>query len=379
MSTPSKPTPTATPTGIKWVADFSTQGDQVVLVFVLRKNKSLFWKSSMVGSLMLVPVPLFELGFTFSMWTAQTLWGWPPLTTLVGDVFVRGGYGIITVCRFWRLKLISPSRPSTALKYFRLMSGCILLVTLVNLYSAAALRITETVTGQFGVISSETTNKAVLAMRTQDKILGFITFMAVHLSNFMCDVLFAKTIFTSVRKSHQKVDLTPSERRGLVYPYVPPAVITLAYMFCSILSLTSPHIPNVIYFSIALNRLAPIIEAFCFYAFSVNHTRMLLKNLSRTGSNSQNTGLTGTTLSHSGGARSLPMLNFSDSQIGKGLANGYEPAMPMGPMSPKTPTSTQHPSGHMGANAVTPGGHHHHQQYHHGHQQQQQRGQGYRH
>ncbi|KNE69350.1 hypothetical protein AMAG_13718 [Allomyces macrogynus ATCC 38327] len=289
-STPS-PTPT---TGLHWVVDFTTMGDALTLfTFILqclaflmlvwavtlvlpsvRRNSSKFWKASLVGTILLVPVPLFEVAFTLSMWSAQSLWSFPPYVTLIGDVFVRAGYGLITVCRFWRLKLISPEHPARATMLFRAASALILIATLASLGSSFALRLTETTHRAYGVdIHSTTPDPVVLARRNDDRLVGFITFMTVHLANLVTDILFFKTILSSMSAAR----MASRDWIALTLPYAAPVAATAVYVATLIVSFVRPDTPYVIFFSIALNRLAPAIETVLFFRFSVAHTRRLLQ------------------------------------------------------------------------------------------------------
>ncbi|KAJ3364497.1 hypothetical protein GGF32_001597 [Allomyces javanicus] len=294
MAVPIAATTPTPATGLHWVVDFSTTGDALTLVtlilqclaFVMlvwavtlvvpsaRRNSSMFWTASLVGTVLLVPVPLFEVAFTLSMWSAQSLWPFPPYVTLVGDVLVRAGYGLITVCRFWRLKLISPEHPTRATKLFRAASALILVVTLASLGSSFALRLTETTHHAYGVdIHSNTPDPVVLARRNDDRLIGFITFMTVHVANLITDILFYKTILSSMSAAR----MTSRDWIALTLPYAAPVAATAAYVVILVVSFVRPDTPYVIFFSIALNRLAPAIETVLFFRFSVAHTRRLLQ------------------------------------------------------------------------------------------------------
>ncbi|KAJ3374788.1 hypothetical protein GGF31_006686 [Allomyces arbusculus] len=295
--------PTATPTtGVHWVVDFSTMGDALTLVTLIlqclaflmlvwavtlvvpsvRRNSSKFWKASLVGTVLLVPVPLFEVAFTLSMWSVQSLWPFPPYVTLIGDVLVRAGYGLITVCRFWRLKLISPEHPTRATMLFRGASALILVVTLASLGSSFALRFTEWSHHAYGVdVHASVPDAAVLARRNDDRLVGFVTFMTVHLANLITDILFFKTILSSMSATR----MTSRDWIALTLPYAAPVATTAAYVVVLVVSFVRPDTPYVIFFSIALNRLAPAIETFLFFRFSVAHTRRLLQAGSSSGGN----------------------------------------------------------------------------------------------
>ncbi|ORZ35460.1 hypothetical protein BCR44DRAFT_1120125 [Catenaria anguillulae PL171] len=334
---------------------------------------------------------------------------------------MRIGYATVTICRFWRLKLISPSHPTTALKYFRIMSACIAFATAISLYSAAAVRIVETVENEWGVVRYSDSNKRVNSYRNQDMVLGVVCFMMVHACNLLCDVLFAQTIFSSVRRTADKrVDLSHGERLKLIWPYVPPATVTSTYLFCSILGIIDPHIEHVLFFAISVGRLAPVIESWTFYAFAINHTRLMLKNLSKTGSHSHSqTGgrSAGVISAPSTAPRLPPALAFSvnashshshshaysnhkqshNSSFSNSVINntsslssappGYEQAYQMSPVSPRStgamsptspmsatrmptsPTQSHHGHGfqHEHPNLV----HYSHDQHHYQHEQQQ--------
>ncbi|KNE68833.1 hypothetical protein AMAG_13471 [Allomyces macrogynus ATCC 38327] len=341
--------PTPSPTeGVHWVVDFSTTGDALTLVTLIlqclaflmlvwavtlvvpsmRRNSSKFWKASLVGTVLLVPVPLFEVAFTLSMWSAQSLWPFPPYVTLIGDVLVRAGYGVITVCRFWRLKLITPEHPARATMLFRCASALILVVTLASLGSSFALRLTEWTHRAYGVnIHATTPDPEVIARRNDDRLVGFITFMAVHLANLVTDILFFKTILSSMSATR----MTSRDWIALSLPYAAPVAATAAYVVVLVVSFVKPDTPYVIFFSIALNRLAPAIETFLFFRFSVAHTRRLLQAGESSGGHHG-----ARTMAVSGAVGSKPMSASAASRAPVSTASGSWPSKSDLPMAPAT-------------------------------------------
>ncbi|ORZ35405.1 hypothetical protein BCR44DRAFT_1434147 [Catenaria anguillulae PL171] len=120
--------------------------------------------------------------------------------------------------------------------------------------------------------------------------------MVVHVTNLVCDYLFAKRVMASARLAAARgigdhfagpggATVVPRLRREdvvrLTLPYVPPAATTMLYVVVSLMTLVDgERWGKAMYFSIGLNRLAPLVETACFYLWSVGHTRVLLKALS---------------------------------------------------------------------------------------------------
>ncbi|KNE73316.1 hypothetical protein AMAG_20743 [Allomyces macrogynus ATCC 38327] len=119
----------ATSGGVVWKANFATLRDQLfltslvlqgigflfllwttttVLVPAWCQNKSRFWHMSLVGTVLLLPVPLFEMAYALARLTGETIWPFPSYLSITSDVLLRTGYTIILLCRFFRLKIVSP-------------------------------------------------------------------------------------------------------------------------------------------------------------------------------------------------------------------------------------------------------------------------------
>ncbi|KAI9218332.1 hypothetical protein BC828DRAFT_388937 [Blastocladiella britannica] len=278
--------------------------------------------------------------------------------TMIADILLRFGYGTITICRFWRLKLIAPLQPTRSTLIFRVASVFVIIVSIVSLYSSIALHVTELAYAQDGVVVSTSTIPTVIFFREQDRALQFVTFMFVHVLNLACDATFVMTIIKSMKLSRQKETFTTREIVMTIAPYIPPALFTILYMMTSVITIAKIQIPVIGTFvvttSIALSRIAPVVETFFFYAFAINHTRMLLKNTSRGGSNSHSRGQ----ITTSGGGRSggqttaaysgytsqvalsqiKPLDSFSPSE--KASSRGYAAK---GPLPPSTATFADQP------------------------------------
>ncbi|KAI9218331.1 hypothetical protein BC828DRAFT_388935 [Blastocladiella britannica] len=304
-TTTTRGTPTPKLEGVHWFVKFDEARGVVqatllatqVLCFILisitaylvfqqlRRNRSVFWKASLVGVVLLMPVNLFEIFFTLSQWTHQTLWSFSTINTMVADILVRCGYCLVTLCRFWRLRLIAPVHRSRSMLIFRASSVFVILVTLVSLYSSVSLHIVEFIYKQDGVVNLTTKNATVQYFRDQDRLLQFLTFLLVHVCDLSCDFLFIRAILQSLKRTRQQITLT---RTYMVLPYIPPILITILYMTASIIVITKTATTGVlstfiVFSSIALSRIAPVVETFCFYAFSVHHSRLLLKGMGVTG------------------------------------------------------------------------------------------------
>ncbi|KAI9218333.1 hypothetical protein BC828DRAFT_388943 [Blastocladiella britannica] len=254
-----------------------------------------------------------------------------------------------------------------ATQLLRYTSVFVVFVTLVSLYSSISLHTVELVEGQDGAVFRTTTNAKVLWFRDQDRFLQFATFLIIHLLNLVCDFLFIRAIVTSMQQTNQKVKLSKEDRNRMLLPYIPPSIITVFYVLASILVVTKAKIPALSPFivttSIALSRIAPVVETFAFYCFAVNHTRLLLKNMSRTGSNSQTGARSGVTtgVGYSGyirsqvGVSSNPFISTSGGDKGtiRGVTKFSDAPMPLAPFTrPAPPAPVAHGYGSAGTSGT---------------------------
>ncbi|KAL7749320.1 hypothetical protein RI367_005191 [Sorochytrium milnesiophthora] len=263
----------------------------------LWRNQSRFWIASAVGVLCLTPVPLFEICYTLSSFSNQTLWSYPPWVTLIGDILLRVACLLLALCRFYRVSVISPLPKSHTSRLFYSMSALIGLSMLVNLWSDAALRLAEIRLGTSGAAGTSTLPEEQ-ALIASDRVVGFVTFLIFQGAVVATDYAFVRILFAAAGQvtavSHPVTNggSAPVNTAGgnmaeivrqrkltktLLLPYLPSVIIALLYIFVQILAFVAPTIPKINFTAIALNRFAPAVEAFVFYNVTVRQTRMIMR------------------------------------------------------------------------------------------------------
>ncbi|KAI9190019.1 hypothetical protein H9P43_001452 [Blastocladiella emersonii ATCC 22665] len=240
-----------------------------------KKNRSTFWHASLIGSLLLLPVPLFEISFVLSRFTSGTLWPFPSYLTIIGDVFVRTGYGIITVCRFHRLRIVSPLRRKTSTRVFYVAATLIFCVAAACIYSSFALRLAE-----LPLKLGQAPPQHVLALREQDRLINFIAFSCSTLASLATDFLFYNVIVASTLSVQDRSAISLRVKLEIIGPYLPAIVTGFVYITCLLLSFFAPSIPSMQFSSNTLGKLIPAIDSVIFYRFSIQQTKTLLKSLS---------------------------------------------------------------------------------------------------
>ncbi|ORZ39414.1 hypothetical protein BCR44DRAFT_157156 [Catenaria anguillulae PL171] len=290
---------------VTWVADFSNPRDQIMLAGVVlqvaafcaliwnmtlvlphwKKSKTHFWHASLVGSTLLMCVPLFECAFVFSRFTDQTLWSFPPVLTAVGDFFGRSAYLIINVCRLYRLRIVAPLRRTAATRYFYTASSIIGLSMAACIISSFQLRLAEN-----ALPARSRATPEVLRLRDQDRLISFIAFMITTITSVAVDYLFFKIVVMSQQKIHGQVEVPADVKREILMPYIPAFIVDAVYIVCLMLSFFAPTIPSIVFLTITLGKLVPTIDTIIFFRFSIEQTKTLLRSLT---SNSGGTG-TGT-------------------------------------------------------------------------------------
>ncbi|KAL7749040.1 hypothetical protein RI367_005691 [Sorochytrium milnesiophthora] len=268
----------------------------------LRRNPTYFWKASMAGVLCLAPVPLFEIAYSLSSFSSQSLWPFSPMLTLLADILLRIACVLLTLCRFRRLLIVS-NQYRHAQVVHNIMSLVIVVAMTASLWSNCVLRVTQLQTGVNNAANSITpAGEADLVNR--DRIIGFVTFVIVFAASIATDTLFliiltrAADGVRDASKSGGKPSATSptptdavssvaacDEKRRqrrqfiaeLMLPYAPSALVAILYFVLQVLAIVAPWIPRLNYSSIALNRFAPAVEAFVFYNVTVRQTRKIMR------------------------------------------------------------------------------------------------------
>ncbi|KAL7751804.1 hypothetical protein RI367_002804 [Sorochytrium milnesiophthora] len=255
-----------------------------VVVRQVQRNRSPFWKASLIGVLCMVPVPLFEVSFTLANMTRQTLIPYPAYCTLICDVFLRVSCIVIAVCRFRRAKIVSTLPEHRSAQIFYAMSVMVVLAMGVNMWSDFTFRLAQTSDGRADASGGHSPSSEWLSSAV-DKAISFITFLLLFVAGVATDLVFivilvrASTAARMGGRSAETIrfrDLLKEKRfvARMVLPYVPSTAAVLIYIVA--------YAVNFTFLAIGFNRIAPAIEAFVFYNVTVKQTRIVTKGLSTT-------------------------------------------------------------------------------------------------
>ncbi|KAL7749322.1 hypothetical protein RI367_005193 [Sorochytrium milnesiophthora] len=224
----------------------------------LQHSARRFWVASFIGLLCMAPVPLFGITFTLLSFTTQSQFSFPTYVALIGDVLLRLGCIMLTLCRFHRVRRVCqlPKRWSTALLYSA--SGAVVAAMAVNLWSDVSLRLQRA--------------QDVLTLPVEewlDRTIAFASFVLVNGANLATDIILFAVLFRSASSPRPtRAQLA----RGLLL------TILLLYLALQTVAVAAPWVPNMTYASIALNRFVPAVDAFVFYTFIVFRTRRIVES-----------------------------------------------------------------------------------------------------
>ncbi|KAL7749360.1 hypothetical protein RI367_005231 [Sorochytrium milnesiophthora] len=227
----------------------------------LQHSARRFWVASFIGLLCMAPVPLFGITLTLLSFTTQSQFSFPTYVALIGDVLLRLGCIVLTLCRFQRVRRVCqlPKRWSTALLYSA--SGAVVAAMAVNLWSDVSLRLQRAQDGAANVLT-------LPVEEWLDRTVAFASFVVVNGANLATDIIFFAVLFRSASP--------PRPTRAQLAQGL-STTISLLYLALQTVAVAAPWVPNMTYASIALNRFVPAVDAFVFYAFIVFRTRRIVE------------------------------------------------------------------------------------------------------
>ncbi|KNE58569.1 hypothetical protein AMAG_04133 [Allomyces macrogynus ATCC 38327] len=280
---------------IQSVSFFLLVWNLVTVISHWLRSRSGFWTWSLVGSVLLMPVPLFEISYVLSRLSNGTLWPFPAYTTIIGDCFVRTGYAIITICRFFRLRLVSPLRKRHSKHIFFGASALVVVLMAMCITSSFILRLEE---NKFPVGSKP--SQHLLDLRRTDRFVNLTGVMGTSLMSLATDLLFYVVVVRSTTESRGHAAIAWQTKARVLMPYAPPIFVAVAYIVCLFLSVFAPTIPSMLFTANTLGKFVPVVDAFVFFRYSIDQTKSLLQSLSS--SHGTTNGGTSTTNPNAAGA-----------------------------------------------------------------------------
>ncbi|KAI9188219.1 hypothetical protein H9P43_002610 [Blastocladiella emersonii ATCC 22665] len=295
----------------------------------LRKTATGFWWGSLLATVLVVLCTATELLYILYRQSSATILPWNSFGTMAGDVGVRGGYITLSALRLYRLELVV-SKEATR----RVRLGVLITVVamVASLCCAISLRYYE-----FIYVGVSPQPAVLVLVRDTERIVSFLAFLIVGAGNVATDMLFARTVITTVsdvRRSSTMLSASSlglNRKRDTLLVYVPAVLVYLAYFAALIAAISLNSIPGLPFSTITLQRFSTTIALSTFLLYSVPQTRKLIaRTRVRDASTSQqaNTGASNTVpntvTSSSTSVNRVSPLSSSKGEKGKKMTIGVE-------------------------------------------------------
>ncbi|ORZ39412.1 hypothetical protein BCR44DRAFT_1510182 [Catenaria anguillulae PL171] len=196
--------------------------------------------------------------------------------TSIGDLFGRSAYICITICRFYRLRIVAPLRRETARRIFLAASAVVAIVNLSAIIASFHVHIAE---ASASVAPRGQAPPEVITLRGRDRLISFIAFTTTTILSLCTDYLFVKVLIMAQVKAHGDIILPRSVKLEVLAPYIPAVVIAFSYTLCLQLSFFAPTLPSIQFITITIGKLIPTVDAIIFFRYSIVQTRTLLSSL----------------------------------------------------------------------------------------------------